>query len=99
MTSRQTPFTSIAGGKVDRTEEAGWFICNVDAEGHILGIEVLSASKVLAPGDWKKSGSADDQASQRRRVTGHAHGTLARTLSTIPIAGTRGFPNIRKTTL
>jgi uncharacterized protein YuzE len=48
----------IAGarGKVERTEEAGPFIYDVDAEGHIIGIEVLSASKVLAPGDWKKAG-------------------------------------------
>lgn len=28
------------------------FIQDVDAEGRILGIEILSASKVLAPGRW-----------------------------------------------
>ncbi len=45
----------VGRGKVERTEEAGPFIYDVDAEGHILGIEILSASKVLAPGDWKKA--------------------------------------------
>ena len=41
---------------IDRTEETGPFIYDVDAEGHIVGIEILAASKVLAPGDWKKAG-------------------------------------------
>jgi uncharacterized protein YuzE len=49
-------YVRIAHAKVDRTEEAGPFVYDVDAEGHVLGIEVLSASKVLAPGDWKKAG-------------------------------------------
>lgn len=34
-------------------EETGPFIYNVDAEGISFGIEILSTSKVLAPGDWK----------------------------------------------
>jgi uncharacterized protein YuzE len=50
-------YFTIARGKIDRTEEAGPFIYDVDAEGHIVGIEILSASKVLAPGDWKKAPS------------------------------------------
>jgi uncharacterized protein YuzE len=50
-------YITVGRGKVDRTEEAGPFIYDVDAEGHIIGIEILSASKVLAPGDWKKAGS------------------------------------------
>jgi uncharacterized protein YuzE len=33
------------------------FIYDVDAEGRILGIEILSASKALAPGDLKKAAS------------------------------------------
>jgi len=48
-------YIAVARGKVNRTEEAGPFIYDVDAEGHIIGIEILSASKVLAPGDWKKA--------------------------------------------
>lgn len=45
----------LARSKIDRTEETGPFIYDVDAEGRIVGIEILSASKVLAPGDWKKA--------------------------------------------
>jgi len=48
-------YITIGRGNVDRTEETGKFICDLDAEGHIVGIEILSASKVLAPGDWKKA--------------------------------------------
>jgi uncharacterized protein YuzE len=44
-----------ASRKIDRTEEAGPFIYDVDSEGRIVGIEILSASKVLAPGDWQKA--------------------------------------------
>lgn len=49
-------YIRIGRGEVDRTEEAGPFIYDVDAKGQVLGIEVLSASKILAPGDWKKAG-------------------------------------------
>jgi uncharacterized protein YuzE len=45
----------LGRGKVAATKEQGPFIYDVDASGRILGIEILSASKVLAPGDWKKS--------------------------------------------
>jgi uncharacterized protein YuzE len=48
-------YISVGRGKVDRTEETGPFVYDVDAEGHIVGIEILSASKVLAPGDWKQA--------------------------------------------
>jgi uncharacterized protein YuzE len=50
-------YITLGRGKIDRTEEAGPFIYDVDAEGRIVGIEILSASKVLVPGDWKKSRS------------------------------------------
>ena len=53
-------YITVGRGKVDRTEETGPFIYDVDAEGHIVGIEILSASKVLAPGDWKKAGPPGD---------------------------------------
>jgi len=42
-------------GKIDHTEEAGPFIYDVDAEGRVIGIEILSASMVLAPGDWRNA--------------------------------------------
>lgn len=45
----------LGRGKVDKTEEAGLFIYDVDAEGRVIGIEILSASQVLAPGDWQKA--------------------------------------------
>ncbi|MGB8399195.1 DUF2283 domain-containing protein [Bradyrhizobium sp.] len=54
-------YISVGHGKIDHTEETGPFIYDVDAEGRILGIEILSASKVLAPGDWKKAGSAEQE--------------------------------------
>ena len=49
-------YIAVGHGKIDRTEETGPFTYDVDAEGHIVAIEILSASKVLAPGDWKKAG-------------------------------------------
>jgi uncharacterized protein YuzE len=49
-------YITVGQGSINRTHEGGPFICDVDAEGHIVGIEILSASKVLAPGDWKKAG-------------------------------------------
>jgi uncharacterized protein YuzE len=39
--------------KIDHQEETGPFVYDVDVEGRIVGIEILSASKVLAPGDWQ----------------------------------------------
>jgi uncharacterized protein YuzE len=50
-------YITVGRGTVDRTEEAGPFVYDVDADGRILGIEILSASKFLADGDWKKAGS------------------------------------------
>ncbi len=52
-------YITVGRGKVDRPK-SGPFIYDVDAEGHIVGIQILSASKVLAPGDWKKAGAPDD---------------------------------------
>ncbi len=45
----------VGRGQVDHQEEAGPFIWDVDTEGRVLGIEILSASKVLAPGDWRQA--------------------------------------------
>jgi uncharacterized protein YuzE len=53
-------YITVGRGNVDRTEEAGPFIYAVDAEGRIVGIEILSASKVLVPGDWKKARSSEE---------------------------------------
>ena len=48
-------YITMGRGNIDRTEEAGPFIYDVDSDGRIVGIEILSASKVLVPGDWKKA--------------------------------------------
>jgi uncharacterized protein YuzE len=48
-------YITVSPNNVARTEEAGPFIYDVDADGRIVGIEILSASKVLAPGEWKKA--------------------------------------------
>jgi uncharacterized protein YuzE len=48
-------YITVGGGKVDWTEETGPFIYDIDAAGRIVGIEILSASKVLASGAWKKA--------------------------------------------
>jgi uncharacterized protein YuzE len=48
-------YIHVGSGKVERTAEAGPFIYDMDLEGRIVGIEILSASKVLAPGDWKNA--------------------------------------------
>ena len=45
----------IGRGKIDHQEEAGPFIYDVGPDGRVLGIEILSASTVLAPGDWQKA--------------------------------------------
>jgi uncharacterized protein YuzE len=41
-------YITVGRGDIDRTEEAGPFIYDVDAEGRVVGIEILTASKVLA---------------------------------------------------
>jgi uncharacterized protein YuzE len=48
-------FARIGPGQAKETKEAGPFIYDLDAEGRVLGIEILSASKVLAPGDWQNA--------------------------------------------
>ena len=45
----------LSRGNIDHQEEAGPFIYDVDLEGRVVGIEVLSASKTLAPGPWQKA--------------------------------------------
>ncbi|WP_152046608.1 DUF2283 domain-containing protein [Aureimonas psammosilenae] len=45
----------IGQGQIVETEEAGPFIYDVDAEGRVIGIEVLGASRTLAPGPWQNA--------------------------------------------
>jgi uncharacterized protein YuzE len=41
--------------EIDHQEEDGPFIYDVDTGGPIVGVEILSASQVLAPGDWQNA--------------------------------------------
>jgi uncharacterized protein YuzE len=45
----------LGKGKIAETNEAGPFIYDVDAQGRVIGIEILHASQVLAPGNWQKA--------------------------------------------
>jgi uncharacterized protein YuzE len=45
----------LGRGKIADQEVHDPFIYDVDAEGRVIGIEILSASQVLAPGDWQKA--------------------------------------------
>jgi uncharacterized protein YuzE len=48
-------YIHVGRGTIDHQEEAGPFIYDVDADGRVIGIEILSASKVLAPGSWQRA--------------------------------------------
>ena len=46
----------LGEGDVAETEEvAPNVMLDFDAEGRVVGVEVLTASKVLAPGDWTRA--------------------------------------------
>lgn len=46
-------YIRIASGRVAETAEAGPFAYDMDERGRVFGIEILSASRVLAPGAWR----------------------------------------------
>ncbi|TKT74862.1 DUF2283 domain-containing protein [Aquamicrobium sp. LC103] len=48
-------YVYLGKGKVAETKEAGPFMYDVDDKGRVLGIEILGASKVLAPGAWQNA--------------------------------------------
>lgn len=48
-------YIRLGRGKVVETAEAGPFIYDMDDEGRVIGIEILGASRTLAPGDWQKA--------------------------------------------
>ena len=43
------------GPIIESEEVAPGIVLDYDAEDRVVGIEVLGASKVLAPGDWSKA--------------------------------------------
>lgn len=47
-------YTYLGKGKIVESAEAGPFVYDVDAEGRVIGIEILHASEVLAPGAWRE---------------------------------------------
>lgn len=71
-----TVYIAVARAKVERTKVTGPFVYDVDAEGHIVGIEIRSASKVLAPGDWKKARRPNGSPRQRPRVAERHRGFI-----------------------
>jgi uncharacterized protein YuzE len=48
-------YIAVGPGRVERTKKTGLFVYDYDADGHIVGIEIRSATKILAPGDWQKA--------------------------------------------
>ncbi len=49
-------YIQLSDAKPVETEEvAPNVMLDFDAEGRVTGIEVLTASKVLAPGDWSRA--------------------------------------------
>jgi uncharacterized protein YuzE len=48
-------YIKLGCGKVVESEEYGPFICDMDADGKIMAIEVLFVSQVLAPGPWQNA--------------------------------------------
>ena len=71
-----TVYVALARVKVERTKVTGPFVYDVDAEGHIVGIEIRSASKVLASGDWKKAKRPNASPRQRPRVAERHRGFI-----------------------
>jgi uncharacterized protein YuzE len=66
-------YIAVGIGRVERTQKTGPFVYDLDAGGHIVGIEIRSASKVLAPGNWKKARRPKENPRQRRRVADDLH--------------------------
>jgi uncharacterized protein YuzE len=63
-----TVYIAVGIGRAERTQKTGPLVCDLDAGGHIVGIEIRSASKVLAPGNWKKARRRKESARQPGRV-------------------------------
>lgn len=58
-------YITLGPGRVERTQKTGPFVHELDADGRIVGIEIRSASKLLAPGDWKKARRPRESTRQR----------------------------------
>jgi uncharacterized protein YuzE len=71
-----TVYIAVGRGKVERTKKTGPFTYELDATGHIVGIEIPAASKVLAPGDWKKAKRPRISLRQRSRAAERHRGFI-----------------------
>ena len=69
-------YIAVGIGRVERTQKNGPLVCDLDAGGHIVGIEIRSASKVLAPGDWQKARRPRESARPRPRVAERHRGFI-----------------------
>jgi uncharacterized protein YuzE len=69
-------YIAVGAGKVERTKKTGPFTYDLDAKGHIVGIEILSASKVLAPGGWKKARRPKENPRQRAQAAERHRGFI-----------------------
>jgi uncharacterized protein YuzE len=69
-------YITVGPGRVERTKKTGPFVYDLDAGGHIVGIEIPSASKVLAPGDWKKARRPTASPRQRPQVADRHRGFI-----------------------
>jgi uncharacterized protein YuzE len=71
-----TVYIAVGRGKVERKKKTGPFTYDLGATGHIVGIEIPSASKVLAPGDWKKARRRRENLRQRSQVAERHRGFI-----------------------
>jgi len=62
-------YIPLGNGKIVRTRKNGAFSYDVDAQGRIVGIEIRSATKMLAPGDWEKARPPKRSPRERRAET------------------------------
>jgi uncharacterized protein YuzE len=69
-------YIAVGLGNVVRTQKNGPLVCDLDAKGHIVGIEIRSASKVLAPGEWKKARRPKESTRQRLPVAERHQGFI-----------------------
>jgi uncharacterized protein YuzE len=69
-------YIAVGRGTVERAQKNGPVVCDLDAGGHIVGIEIRSASKVLAPGDWQKARRPRESTRQRGRAADRHRGFI-----------------------
>jgi uncharacterized protein YuzE len=69
-------YITVGRGPVARTQKNGPFVYDRDADGLIVGIEIRSASKVLAPGEWQKARRPRERARQHSQVAERHRGFI-----------------------